>query len=99
MSDKDRWARFGTDGSYHRNGVSVDRYANSDITWERAAKKNLGVELGLFDKVQIMADFFSETRTNILMTRDYISATMGVSANVRANVGEASAKGIDASVE
>src|SRR5690606_28428822 len=99
MTDGSRGARFGTEGGYSRNGISIDRYANPEITWETAKKKNLGLELGLFDQVNIIADFFSEERKNILMTRSYISATMGLSAPVRANVGEASGQGIDASVE
>jgi len=99
MSDASRGAGFGTERGYTRNGISIDRYSNPDITWETAAKKNLGLEIGLFDKVQIMADFFSEERKNILMTRSYISATMGLNAPVRANVGEATGQGIDASID
>lgn len=89
---------FGRDWGYTRNGIVVSRYANEDITWETAYKTNLALEVGLFNKVQIQADFFRERRTNILMDRADIPTTMGLSAAVRANVGEAKAEGMDISI-
>lgn len=89
---------FGRDWGYSRNGIVVNRYANEDITWETAYKSNLAVEVGLFNKVQIQADFFRERRKNILMDRADIPTTMGLSAAVRANVGEAKAEGMDVSI-
>jgi TonB-linked SusC/RagA family outer membrane protein len=100
MSDDSRSASFGTFGNrggYSRNGVSISRYANGDITWETAEKWNFGVEVGLFDKLDIQADLFSEYRTNILMTRASIPSTMGLQSAIRANVGEASSKGFEIS--
>ncbi|HEX5554307.1 MAG TPA: SusC/RagA family TonB-linked outer membrane protein, partial [Chitinophagaceae bacterium] len=99
MNDPDRGAHFGTDYAYRRNGVSISRYANEDITWETAAKTNLGLELGLLDKVNIQLDLYRQHRTNILMKRAYIPYTTGLSSSPQANVGEAKGKGIDLSVE
>jgi TonB-linked SusC/RagA family outer membrane protein len=101
MNDASRAAAFGTYGNYGTgvlSGVSIQRYANEDITWETAAKTNIGLELGLFNKLEIQADYFTEYRTNILMDRASIPTTMGLQASVRANVGEASSSGIDLSV-
>lgn len=81
------------------NGITVNRYANEFITWEKAEKTNVGLELGLFNKLEIQADLFYEKRNSILMTRSYIPSTMGLTADVRANVGAASGKGIDLSVD
>lgn len=92
-------ARFGTNYDYYRSGVGVSRYSNTAITWEKAKKTNIGMELSLFNKLNIEADYFSEYRTNILMDRAFIPTTMGLSAPVRANVGAASAKGIDGSID
>lgn len=99
MNNSGRGATFGTDFGYTRPGVSISRYDNADITWETAQKTNLGLEVNLFDKVGIQADFFSEYRRNILMTRASIPDYMGLSAAVRANVGEAAGKGMDVSVD
>jgi TonB-linked SusC/RagA family outer membrane protein len=92
-------ASFGRENGYTRTGVTVTRYANQDITWETARKMNIALELGFFDKLQIQADYFSEDRYNILMSRENIPSTMGLSSPVRSNVGRAAGKGIDMSAD
>jgi len=91
-------AVFGTDNSYFRSGVSVQRYANNDISWETAKKTNIGFEMSLFNKFSIEADYFNEYRENILMNRQFVP-TMGLSAVSRANVGKARGSGIDGSID
>lgn len=99
MNDEWRGYWFGENSNYGRNGVSISRYDNRDITWERSYKTNLGFELRLFDDLEIQADYFTERRENILMDRASIPASMGLSAKVRANVGEAKAHGVDFSID
>lgn len=98
MSDRNLGSRFGLIGGYYRDGINVTRYANPFITWERATKSNLGLELNLWRWLQLQADFYQETRSNILMTRADIPTTMGLSADVRANVGKARGRGMDLSL-
>ena len=98
LNNVDKGYRWGTDRFYTVNGVSISRYANDQITWETAKKANLGVELSLWEKIDIVADLFSEYRTNILMDRLAFS-TFGLQADTKANVGEASSRGIDVSVD
>ncbi|WP_308992380.1 TonB-dependent receptor [Mariniflexile litorale] len=96
LNDGSNGANFGTYGNdYSRNGVSISRYANDEITWEVAEKYNIGLEIGLWNKLDIDVDVFSENRTNVLMNRSAIPSTMGLQANVQANVGEASSKGLE----
>ena len=99
MNNASRASSFGTDFSYRQNGVLVSRYDNKYITWERAKKTNWGLELELFNKIELKADYFTEYRDGILMTRSYIPITMGLTAPVRANVGEASGHGVDLSLD
>ncbi|MCH5718993.1 SusC/RagA family TonB-linked outer membrane protein [Niabella hibiscisoli] len=101
MSASTRGATFGRDlagATRYLPGVSVTRYANEDITWEKSYQQNLGLELGLFRAITLNVDFFKQHRTNILMTRAFIPTTMGLSAPIRANVGEASSQGVDAAL-
>ncbi|HEY3389608.1 MAG TPA: TonB-dependent receptor, partial [Prolixibacteraceae bacterium] len=98
MNDGDRSTPFGKFIDYSKPGVSIQRYANEDITWETSYKLNIGTEIGLFDKFEIQTDIFHERRTNILMDRINL-ASMGLQSNVRANLGEAVSKGIDLSVD
>jgi len=92
-------AVFGKDNGYSRTGVTVTRYSNPDITWETSTKANLALEVGFFDALQIQAEYFTEYRRNILMTRSFIPTTMGLSSEIRANVGEASGRGVDISLD
>lgn len=99
MSSTGQGHVFGRENNYSRPGINITRYANPDITWETSYKANLALELGLFNKVNIQADFFTERRTNILMSRANIPSTMGLTAAVQANVGEAKGKGMDISLD
>ncbi|KAA6332580.1 TonB-dependent receptor SusC [termite gut metagenome] len=99
MDDGGRGYAFGQTWSRSHNGVRVLRYENRDITWETSHKTNLGIELKFFDALEIQADYFTEQRKNILMDRASIPSTMGLSAGVRANVGQAKANGVDASID
>jgi hypothetical protein len=64
-------------------------------------KQNYALELGLWNKLNLTAEYFTEHRRNIFMTRASIPATMGLETQypVRANVGEASGRGFDLAVD
>lgn len=95
MNDAGRGAYFGENVDKGGDGIRINRYENSTITWETSTKQNVALEVGLFGKANIIAEYFTEYRRNILMTRAAIPSTMGLQAAVRANIGEASAKGFD----
>jgi len=89
----------GTDFSHLVDGVTTSRYENDKITWEISKKMNLGLELELFKSLTVQADYYAEHRSNILMARSYIPAHLGLQATPMANVGEASSRGIDLSLD
>lgn len=101
MNDGNRSATFGRNYGtrYTRSGVSVSRYANADVTWEKALKTNLGLEVNLLNSFDIVLDVYKEHRTNIFMTRTATPATMGLSAQPGANIGEAQGQGLDLSID
>jgi TonB-linked SusC/RagA family outer membrane protein len=88
-------AAFGENVSSAGQGIEILRYASDAITWETSTKQNFAVELGLFNKLNVIAEYFTEYRRNILMHRAAIPSTMGLQAPIRANVGESSARGVD----
>jgi TonB-linked SusC/RagA family outer membrane protein len=90
---------FGTDWGYSRLRIVTTRYANEDITWEVSRKGNITLELGLFDKLKVEAEYFNEYREKILMTRIDIPVSMGLAADIKANLGEASGHGVDLSAD
>lgn len=91
---------FGLDGGYNRSGISISRYDNQGITWETAKKTNLALEVNMLrNKLEIIAEVFREKRYNILMDR-LIPSSMGLQGNApKANLGKASGKGMDISVD
>lgn len=99
MNSSGRGFATGKESRQSFTGIHVARYANPDITWETSYKTNLALELGVLDKINIQADFFSEVRKNILMPRVDIPTTMGLTAAIKANVGEAAGRGMDMSVD
>jgi len=99
MNDSGKGFTFGEDFNYTRNGISISRYADSNITWEVSRKMNLGFELGLWNSLEVQFDYFTEKRTNILQIRQDIPTTMGLQAQPQANIGEAKGHGIDLSVD
>lgn len=99
MNEATRGWTFGPNFDETLSGVNVLRYPNSGITWETAYKSNVAVELGLFNnQVEIQADWFTEKRKNIFMPREDVPASMGLSAPIFANIGEAKGSGFDMSL-
>lgn len=101
MDDASKGKNFGRDSKYSRNGVSMNRYGDPDITWENSYKMNIGMDLDLFNDVNIIIDYWKEKRTNILMKRSDIPMEMGLqnSAIPKSNIGEAEGDGFDFSID
>lgn len=90
---------FGYNYDYTRPGVSVTRYENRGITWEKSYKSNIGFELGLWRNLNIEFDAYREHRTNILMSRSSVPYEIGLTAAIQANVGEAKAQGFEVAAD
>lgn len=90
---------FGTEFNKGYNGISFNRYANPKIGWEISHKLNLGVEMKLFEDLEIQAEYFREKRTNILQARADIPTLLGFKYNPKANLGEAKGSGVDISLD
>ncbi|WP_285054437.1 SusC/RagA family TonB-linked outer membrane protein [Pedobacter ginsengisoli] len=95
MNNASYAAIFGRDNGYTRNGITVSRYSDQDITWETAKKMNMAVELSLFNKLDVIAEYYTEKRENILQQRVSTPASMGLWVQPYANIGKAKGKGVD----
>jgi len=94
-----RGMSFGQRFGYSRPGVSISRYEDINICWETAYKQNYGIEIGLYNRIEILADYYRETRKNILQPRASIPSTMGLQSTPQANIGEAFGHGVDISLD
>jgi TonB-linked SusC/RagA family outer membrane protein len=77
-------------------GISINRYGNDGIGWEKSYKTNTGFEIVFANNLSANIEFFREKRTNILLDR-VIPATMGIipSSSPKANFGVAQGQGFD----
>ena len=88
---------FGNVGSTYTafTGIREGATGNPDVTWERAVKQNIGLEMRLLnDKLRFTGDIFSETRSDILATPQTISAVVGLSQPAT-NLGKMENKGYE----
>ncbi len=99
LNDGGKGHVWGEDFGNSYNGYNINSYANPDVTWEVAEKTNIGLELGLFGDANLQVDFFSENRKNIYMVREYIPASMGLTAAIASNIGRAESHGVDGSLD
>ncbi|WP_052265885.1 TonB-dependent receptor [Pedobacter kyungheensis] len=81
------------------NGVTESVFGVENLTWEKATKDNLGIEIGLLNKLNITVDLYKERRKNILIARSSLSGILGVTGTVFANLGEMNNQGVDANME
>ena len=95
LNDAGKTQSFGTNYSYSLPGVTVNRYPNADITWEKAFKTNFGFEGRFFNALNLDVNFWKERRTSILMDRVNIPNTMGLGSTQQANTGKAEGKGLE----
>lgn len=93
-------ATFGVDGigTQTLNGVSITNYANPDITWEVSKQADIGMDISFFNSLNLTIDVYKNNRSDIYMNRINI-ATMGLEANVGANLGTATQKGMEVQLD
>ena len=81
-------------------GPILSVYGNPNATWEESRKLDIGVEIGLFDSLNIIFDWFKEKRSGIFMQRTSLPSTFGMSGITPwANIGKADNSGVDISVD
>lgn len=78
-------AYFGEYGSTFQNYQASyeSTLGNPDLTWERAKKTNIGIDLVMLkEKVRLTLDYFDERRDNILTTPQTTPAIVGITLPV-----------------
>ena len=90
---------YGLTGNQGIGGKFEGDFGVEDLSWETVKKTDIGVEIGLWDCVNIQADYFHEKREDIFMQRKTIPETAGFNTNPWANFGIVKNQGFDASLE
>lgn len=90
---------FGENGTTY-SGTGENRIGVTNLTWEKGFKKNIGLELKMFDNAfSLEADYFHERRTDILVQRESLPGFAGMITAPFANMGEMINRGVDGTVE
>src|SRR5690606_29962980 len=93
---------FGIGGSGTLNGLAgliEGRFEAPYLSWEIEDKKNLGLEIGLWNnKIDLQVDYFDNHRSNILLQRRTVSAVAGFRQNHWQNFGKVTNQGVDGSL-
>lgn len=90
-----------SNGSYNNPyyaGAAQSALGNPDVTWERAKKTNIALDLKFInDKLSLTTSLFQEKRDDILVTSGIIPGTYGVpqSSTPPLNLGRVSNKGFE----
>lgn len=86
-------------GTTEYKGPMFRSYAVEDAHWERAKKLDVGVDMRLFNQLNITFDYFREKRDRILMKRGSFPNIMGYGgASPWSNIGKVDSKGMELSV-
>lgn len=80
-------------------GIHFGEFANSNVSWEKSYKMDLGVEMSLFNTVKIQADYFNDRRKGIFLKYEDISSVVGLQSRPYINIGETKNRGVDVQVE
>lgn len=89
---------FGTTGQNMINGIAETRVGSDNLVWERALKHNLGIDIGLFNRINITVDYFHDMRKGIFMERSNLPETVGIPNKPYGNVGRMRNQGVDGTI-
>src|SRR5690606_3066078 len=74
-------------GLYAGQLIEETAIGNPDLRWEVSRKGNLGIEIGLFNQVDLVADFYKEKTENMLINRQQFTQILGLSGLPPLNIG------------
>jgi len=92
---------FGTNktNNLYSSGIATGIPGNENVSWEKAQKANIGIELGLIDKLKFQLDYFYEKRTGIYIQQQSVPSVVGLNVTQYVNLGKMRNQGLDGSME
>lgn len=89
---------WGTTGQKSYSGITEGEIGVTNLRWETVTKMNLGVEVGLFDALDVTVDVFREKRKDIFMRRATVPTQAGFVTSPWANFGKVTNGGMEVSL-
>jgi TonB-linked SusC/RagA family outer membrane protein len=88
---------FGDVPGYY-GGVTDAQLGSTGLVWESAVKHNWGIDIQLWENINLTVDAFLDKRDNIFMSRNTLPGTLGVQSIIWGNVGRMKSWGSDGTV-
>ncbi|WP_195630121.1 TonB-dependent receptor [Bacteroides finegoldii] len=89
----------GYTGGVTYTGPSVNSYAIENPHWERSKQFDVGVDMRLFNQINVTFDYYHNKRDRILMKRASFPSILGYSTAIPwSNIGKVDNKGIELSI-
>ncbi|MDR0658465.1 MAG: TonB-dependent receptor [Mediterranea sp.] len=82
-----------TSGYMDQPGIIPSQITNNDLKWETNYNLNLGLDFGLWNRINVSLEYYIRTTKNLLMDRP-ISMTTGFSSYLM-NIGEMQNRGVE----
>lgn len=79
-----------------KSGLTFSQAGNDDLTWEKSTQVDAGVEFGLFDRINIEADYYNKTTDGLLF-----SVPLAISSGattINKNIGKVESSGFEFTV-
>jgi len=89
---------FGKTGKWI-GGIATGYPGNPNVAWESSKKSNVGIELGLFNKLKLQVDYFTDMREGIYILQESVPSVVGININPYVNLGKMENRGWDSSLE
>lgn len=96
--DEDGSYKWGVNNDFNRSSRFEGEFGVDDLTWETVEKLNVGIELGLWNSLDLQIDWFKEQRRDIFMQRNNIPTAAGFRKTPWANYGKVDNGGVDLSL-
>lgn len=90
---------FGYNSQSVYSGLREGAFGIENLTWEISNKTDIGIELGLFNGLNITLDLYKDNRSKIFMQRKTLTETAGYTEMPWANFGKVNNKGIDINID
>ncbi|MDR3268745.1 MAG: TonB-dependent receptor [Tannerella sp.] len=80
-------------GGSESKGVYLSQMGNADLTWETTSEFNIGLDMELFSRFNLTAEYYNRTISDLLSSRSLMS--YHEVSTIAANIGKTQSKGFE----
>ncbi len=81
------------------SAISLNNSGNRDLRWERLDQMDIGMDMNLWDRITINADYYEKKSRDLVLGNPTL-ATLGFPNNsITQNIGKLNAKGVELSIQ